>query len=86
MKVSTGGLFLAHLKGHLYLPFSMERNGSPTGRNVQPENALLVEKDKCNFVDNDGNLQSYRTERKFPFRSVTLCQLHSVPSHRKRKV
>uniref|UniRef100_A0A915J3D1 Uncharacterized protein n=1 Tax=Romanomermis culicivorax TaxID=13658 RepID=A0A915J3D1_ROMCU len=27
----------------------------------------------------NGNLQPNRTERKFPFRSVTLCRLHPVP-------
>uniref|UniRef100_A0A915JWW5 Uncharacterized protein n=1 Tax=Romanomermis culicivorax TaxID=13658 RepID=A0A915JWW5_ROMCU len=33
----------------------------------------------------DGNLQPNRTERKFPFGSVMLCRLHSVPFRRKRQ-
>uniref|UniRef100_A0A915HJ22 Uncharacterized protein n=1 Tax=Romanomermis culicivorax TaxID=13658 RepID=A0A915HJ22_ROMCU len=33
----------------------------------------------------DGNLQLNRTERKFPFNSVTLCRLHSVPFRCVRK-
>uniref|UniRef100_A0A915KY10 Uncharacterized protein n=1 Tax=Romanomermis culicivorax TaxID=13658 RepID=A0A915KY10_ROMCU len=34
----------------------------------------------------DGNIQPNRMELKFPFRSVTLCRLHSVPSRRKRQL
>uniref|UniRef100_A0A915J4F8 Uncharacterized protein n=1 Tax=Romanomermis culicivorax TaxID=13658 RepID=A0A915J4F8_ROMCU len=34
----------------------------------------------------DGNLQQNPTERKFPFRSVTLCRLHSVPFRRKMQL
>uniref|UniRef100_A0A915KDW9 Uncharacterized protein n=1 Tax=Romanomermis culicivorax TaxID=13658 RepID=A0A915KDW9_ROMCU len=33
----------------------------------------------------DGNLQHNRTEQKFPFCSVTLCRLHSVPFRRKKQ-
>uniref|UniRef100_A0A915IFI7 Uncharacterized protein n=1 Tax=Romanomermis culicivorax TaxID=13658 RepID=A0A915IFI7_ROMCU len=33
----------------------------------------------------DSNLQPNQTERKFPFRLVTLCRLHSVPFRQKRQ-
>uniref|UniRef100_A0A915KCL5 Uncharacterized protein n=1 Tax=Romanomermis culicivorax TaxID=13658 RepID=A0A915KCL5_ROMCU len=34
----------------------------------------------------DGDLEPNPTERKFPFRLVTLCRLPSIPFHRKRQM
>uniref|UniRef100_A0A915J8E1 Uncharacterized protein n=1 Tax=Romanomermis culicivorax TaxID=13658 RepID=A0A915J8E1_ROMCU len=34
----------------------------------------------------DGNLQPNPTEQKFPFRSVTLCRLYSVPFRQKGQI
>uniref|UniRef100_A0A915KB65 Uncharacterized protein n=1 Tax=Romanomermis culicivorax TaxID=13658 RepID=A0A915KB65_ROMCU len=73
---------------HLYLPFPTERNGmQSTDRNQTKGNFRSVRFGwrlpsvvfhKMAKVT-DGNPQPNRTERKFPFRSVTLCRLHSIP-------